>query len=533
MSKDEKLHLLKKCQSANGWKRVGAFHHDGIAIPLSALHSQDSCGIGDFYDLIPLIDWCKEVKFDTIQLLPLNDSAHDPSPYNAISSCALHPIYLSLLHLPFVKKDEKLLKEIEYLKKFNETKHIAYADVLLAKEQFFKKYFHLYGKKVLHSQKAKSFIKKNEWLLPYALFKILKEIFHHTHFQTWPKEIRLHTSEAIEELKHIHNEEIEYHYLLQYLCYTQFSTIKKHANRKKIWIKGDIPILISPDSADVWYHTELFVTDFSAGAPPDFYNKEGQYWGFPLYNWKVMKNNHFAWWKTRLLYASHFYDIFRIDHVIGFFRIWAILIGRPAKEGSFVPADESLWEQQGREILQQLLSFTDMLPIAEDLGVVPDVVRPTLKQLGICSTKIMRWERLWDKNKTFILPQDYPLISMTSLSTHDSPTLAQWWRDYPEEVEPLCKQKLWMYQKTLTKDQRESILYDSHHTKSLFHINLLQEYLNLHEDLSWDSIDDERINIPGKILSTNWVYKFKPSIEELTSHSSLRYNLQKILIKNI
>ncbi len=203
--------------------------------------------------------------------------------------------------------------------------------------------------------------------------------------------------------------------------------------------------------------------------------------------------------------------------------------GRPAKEGKFIPEDESLWGAQGKEILSELCTFSDMLPIAEDLGLVPDVVPPTLASLGICSTKVMRWERNWQGDKTYIEPSDYPPISMTCLSTHDSPTLAQWWRDFPDEVEPLCKQKKWSYTPILSFEKRLELLQDSHMTASLFHINLLQEYLALIPSLIHLDINEERINIPGQVLPSNWTYRFKPSIEQLVAHQELKSYLQQML----
>jgi 4-alpha-glucanotransferase len=242
-----------------------------------------------------------------------------------------------------------------------------------------------------------------------------------------------------------------------------------------------------------------------------------------------MEKNNYKWWETRLSYANNFYDIYRIDHVIGFFRIWAIQLNCPAKEGKYLPADESLWGPQGEEILTKLISFSDMLPIAEDLGVVPDVVRPILKRLGICSTKVMRWERNWHTDKHFIPLKQYPPISMTCVSTHDSETLGEWWKVFPEEATPLALSKHWKYDPHLSIDQRAELLHDAHHTSSLFHINLLQEYLGLCPELAWPDVEQDRINIPGKILPTNWTYKFRTSFEEIAESLPLKKYMHKIL----
>ncbi len=292
---------------------------------------------------------------------------------------------------------------------------------------------------------------------------------------------------------------------------------------------GDIPILVSTESADVWSHPELFDIHWQAGAPPDQYNPEGQCWGFPLYRWDVLRKTHFDWWKQRLTYASHFYDIYRIDHVIGLFRIWAIPNDKSSKEGSFLPSDPDTWEPQGREILETFINSCEMLPIAEDLGDVPECVPPVLKEMGICGTKVMRWERNWEEEGRFIPIQYYPPISLTTVSTHDSEPLQLWWKTSPEEAQEFAASKHWEYAPEITHFQHKEILWDSHHTSSLFHINLLQEYLALFPELVAPNPEDERINIPGKLLATNWTYRFRPSVEEIVAHKELAQAIEKVV----
>jgi 4-alpha-glucanotransferase len=226
--------------------------------------------------------------------------------------------------------------------------------------------------------------------------------------------------------------------------------------------------------------------------------------------------------------------MYRIDHVIGLFRIWAIPIGHPEIIGKFIPEDPALWIPQGKETLEMMITASPMLPIAEDLGFVQPIIRACLAELGIPGTKVMRWERLWDQDKSFIPYHAYPVISMTCVSTHDSPTLVQWWNTQPEEVQAFCAFKGWIgIPPQLTQEMRKEILWDSHHTASLFHINLLQEYLALFPELVWPNPEDERINIPGKVLPTNWTYRFKPSVETLISHQGLQGEISRLLSDNI
>jgi 4-alpha-glucanotransferase len=523
--------FLLRSKTHKQWKRIGIHPHHGINLPLSALHSERSAGIGEFFDLLPIIDWCQDLNFDFIQLLPLNNSnlESDPSPYNAISSCALNFLYLSLHALPHIEKLPHLQSKIKELQKFNDTEKIAYAEVSSHKLGWLKEYCDAVGNQILKTQECKKFLKKNPWVKPYALFKALKNTLKNTSWKTWPEDYRSPTSKKLEVLYKLYQEELPFYFVLQFLCFKQLKEVREYANKKGIYLMGDIPILLSPESVDVWQYPQFFDTHLSAGAPPDKYNEEGQNWGFPLFNWESLRKSNFSWWKERLKVAENFFDIFRLDHVIGFFRIWAIPPHHPSKEGYYIPEEEKEWTPQGEELLSMIAASTSMLPIAEDLGTVPECVRPCLQSLGICGTKVMRWERNWGGDGRYTPYQDYPQISITCLSTHDMETVSLWWKEFPEEAKAFAAFKHWNYSPTLTLKQKEEILRDSHHTSSLFHVNLLQEYLSLFPELIHTHPEDERINIPGTTLPSNWTYRFKPSVEELISHKGLFDKVQQIL----
>jgi 4-alpha-glucanotransferase len=516
--------------TGKAWENIGVQPHHGIHIPLSSLHSEQSCGIGEFFDLIPLIEWCCRLKIDLIQLLPLNNSEVDPSPYNSFSSCALNPIYLSLHALPYLEDNPQLKKPLKELSALNTARRVPYLQVFSHKINWLHLYFDEMGKKIIASKECKLFIEQNPWVEYYALYKALSSRFMGTPSKSWPLEIRKPPSqEDLKALLKKHEIEASFYTALQYLCFIQLKKVKEHANQRGIFLMGDLPFLMGGESADVWEYPDYFIHTLKAGAPPDSYNKEGQNWGFPIIAWEEMRKTHFSWWKQRLGYAENFFDLFRLDHVLGFFRIWAIPSEHSSKEGHFIPLDENEWELQGKELLKMIASSTRMLPIAEDLGVVHKMVRPCLKEIGICGTKLMRWERKWEEDKSFIPPQQYAPISLTCVSTHDSETLTLWWRDVGDEAKAFAEYKHWAYTPNLTRDQREEILWDSHHTSSLFHINLLQEYLALFPELIWPNPEDERINIPGKVLSTNWTYRFRPTVEEITSHEDLFLKMKKII----
>jgi 4-alpha-glucanotransferase len=514
-------------KSKTQWDKIGFFPHVGIGLPLSALHSQKSCGIGEFYDLCPLITWCSSLKIDIIQLLPLNDSGADPSPYNALSSLALSPIYLSLHKLPSLSPE--LEQKIMELAVLNSAERVSFQTVLTRKMHLLSLYFEENKESLLCNPSFISFKRENSWLEPYALFKVLQKQFEQAPLSSWPDEVKYITQDALQTLYKEHEKEAHFYEVLQYLCFTQLSFIKKQANAQGVFLKGDLPILISPNSVDVWTKPELFNLDLSVGAPPDLYAPEGQDWGFPSFHREAMKKHDFAWWKTRLQYASHFYDLYRIDHVVGLFRLWCIPRGEIAQKGFFVPKDENLWGPHGKELLEFFLENCPMLPIAEDLGVIPNQVRPLLADLGIAGTKVMRWERNWTTDLQFIDPQLYPPFSLTCVSTHDSPTLEQWWKEFPEEVAVYIKQKNWPYNAKISQEQRRVILKESLTSASIFHINLFSEYLALIPELVWENPDMERVNIPGIILPTNWTYKCRKSIEEICAHVGLHIEMKNLL----
>jgi len=497
------------------WKTIGQKAHHGIALPMSAVRSKHSCGVGEFLDLLLVIDFCKKIHFDTIQLLPLYDTGNDVSPYNAVSSCALDPMYLSLRELPLLEKS--LVEEFGSFEEMNRSAQVALHAVKQKKMRWLYRYYQHAFSALSQDVSYKEFCKEHRgWLQGYAQFKSLSHQFQHIHWSLWTK-------------PYPETPDADFYIFLQFLCFKQMSQVKKYASMQGCFIKGDIPILVSSDSADVWAEPYLFDLNVIAGAPPDQYNAQGQKWSFPIFHWDAMRESGYAWWKRRLHVAENFYHIYRIDHVVGLFRIWAIPKDKKATEGHFVPWDFHLWERQGREVLDMMVKASLMLPIAEDLGTIPKEVPLVLKEFGICGTKVMRWEKRWHHGQEFIPLNEYEPLSLTTVSTHDSDTLAMWWKDEPESAKMWAGRKGWRYHPELSGAERFSYLYDAHHSASYFHVNLLQEYLALFPDLVAEKLEEERINIPGTILPTNWAYRFKPSLEEMLGNSALIEKMRSLI----
>ncbi len=522
---------MKKNQknlTENSWDKIGLNHHHGINLTLSSLHSKESCGIGEFYDLIPIIKLLETIGFDLIQLLPLNDMGFETSPYNALSSCALNPIYLSLNKLPFLEKDSKLKQSLIRFKKFTYLHRVAYSSVLSEKIEFLWEYFHKFSTLFEKDTRFQDFLTKHTWIKQYALFKALKDHYKDKNWKEWREVDKNPTKRHLKALMERNSKSILFYSIVQYLCFSQMRKVKQVANSHGIFLKGDIPILISPESMDVWLYREEFNQEVLAGAPPDNFNEEGQLWGFPTYNWKHIRQDNYRWWKRRLNIAEEFYDIFRIDHIIGFYRIWGINKGLKAIEGRYIPKE--IWTQliQGEEILNKLLSFATMLPIGEDLGLDIIHIQKSMKSLGIAGTRVMRWEKTHPSNQ-FIPLKEYEPLTLSTVSTHDSETLEEWFNQNQKESLHFCTSHNIPYEKKLTPELRFNLLKASHSTSSLFHINLLGEYLALFDNMIWQEKEFERINIPGKVLPTNWVYKLRPSVEEIISHKELQIRLKSLI----
>jgi 4-alpha-glucanotransferase len=326
---------------ADTWKGAG------VAIPVFSLRSGNSFGVGEFTDLKPLADWCRRTGLKLIQILPVNDTSAthtwvDSYPYAAISAFALHPLYLNLNCLVAGKK-KSLPKTLETERnRLNALDAVDYESVMKAKLKFVRKIFPRRKKETFALPDYQKFFEQNQhWLEPYAAFCFLRDKFGTSDFSRWP-EYRRYQQNEIEKLvagdSNVRTE-IELIYFIQFHLHLQLKEATEYAHARDVIMKGDIAIGVYRHSADVWQQPELFHTDRQAGAPPDAFAAKGQNWGFPTYNWQLMKEDGFSWWKKRFTQMSSYFDAFRIDHILGFFRIWS----SPAHAvegilGIFVPA---------------------------------------------------------------------------------------------------------------------------------------------------------------------------------------------------
>ena len=301
----------------------------GTAIPVFSLRSKDDCGVGDFMDIIRLVDWAVSTGQNFIQLLPVNDTTMthtwtDSYPYNANSTFALHPMYIRLSELGVLADKERMKYYANEADKLNRLPAVDYERVNEIKTSYTHEIFAQEGKKTIDSADFKAFVEKNRhWLEPYAAFCTLRDSFGTPEFSKW-KEYSKYSPEVLAKVLRERPEDINFVEYQQYHLDKQMRKVHEYATSKGVALKGDIPIGISRTSVDAWVYPDLFYMDCQAGAPPDEFSVLGQNWGFPTYNWEVMNRDGFAWWKARFRKMAEYFDAYRIDHILGFFRIWQI-----------------------------------------------------------------------------------------------------------------------------------------------------------------------------------------------------------------
>lgn len=422
---------LLRSKTSVKWQSIGTGRRSGVAVPLFSIHSKNSVGIGEIPDLNMLIDWCADNSISILQLLPLNDVGNDFAPYNSQSTFAIEPSYISIKKLR--KADLKpYRKELRELKK-NFLKNSGRVNYGIKKEKLtlLRKIFD--STDVDSIESYNKYVEKNlHWLKFYAIFKVLTTMHSGKSWTDWELKYRYISSLNSEKIYRNNLSEIKFIYWIQWQLFEQLCSVKKYARRKKVYLMGDLPFLVARNSADVWAYKNYFKIHLSSGAPPDMYFSRGQRWGMPPYNWENIAADEFSYIKERLKYAENFYDMFRIDHFVGLFRVWTIDMKAPEElqgsSGRFDPEDERLWEDHGRTILNEMNNATVMLPCAEDLGTVPECSDKVLKEFGVTGINVQRWEKKWNGRFEFIDPENYRTNSVATVSTHDSSTLPAWYK---------------------------------------------------------------------------------------------------------
>jgi 4-alpha-glucanotransferase len=485
---------LLRSSARKNWKRIGIKRRSGVVVPLFSVYSKRSAGTGEIPDLKLVVDWCIKSGISIIQLLPMNELGYDSSPYNSISTFALEPMYLRLGDLksvdlrPFENKFKKLKQKFSYSRAKTDYS-IKNSKLELLKD--------IFKKADLNNTEFIRFIRKNNyWLFDFAAYKVLKEKNKFKSWENWYKHEVNYSRKLRNDVLKKYKRKILFYYWVQWQLYEQMKEARAYANKNGVYIMGDLPFLISRDSADIWSHRKYFNLHLSSGAPPDMYFAFGQNWGSPTYNWNNIAKDKFTYLKKRIRYAENFYDMYRIDHFVGLFRIWSVDMrasagGHEAMSGKFVPENKNRWESHGKKIIREMLKSSHMLPCAEDLGTVPACSYKTLKEYGIPGIDFQRFYRRPRKNFEFVKPGEYRKNSSAVISTHDSSFFPQWWNYEAGTIDKALFEYL-CNQNNIKGQNFKNIIYklfDKKHSnkrrlfwkKNIRDANILLKILNLKE----------------------------------------------------
>ncbi len=444
----------------------------GILEPVFAIRTEDDLGIGDTEGVRQMIDWCHRHKLNLFQTLPINETSDDNSPYNAISSQAIEPATLAVSpkHIPDLATatfqdiaKRRLLSELNKGPvNYPKVKALKRKLLNVAFANFLTQHFNRETKRALE---FRAFMMENaEWLSDYTLFRVLMEENGNTPaWDRWQPEHRgpRRARTWLLSLPERRRDDLMQHQLffayVQWIAFSQWQAVKAYATTRQVYLMGDIPFGVGRCSADVWANTSIFDLDWSGGAPPEptfkqypFTEKWGQNWGIPHYRWDELRRHDFAWWRVRVGNIQKVFHLYRIDHVLGFFRIYSFP-WTPDRNAEFLPLTEdeaaaktggrrpgfkpfpddtpehqAANQAQGEEILRVVLEASgDTTVVAEDLGVVPEYVPPTLLKLGVPGFRIPMFLR--EPDGRYADPKRYPRLSLAQPATHDhTPLAAQW-----------------------------------------------------------------------------------------------------------
>ncbi|MBI5244023.1 MAG: 4-alpha-glucanotransferase [Elusimicrobia bacterium] len=503
----------------------------GVIAPLSALLTRRDLGIGFIGALEPFFDWMESAGLSVISLLPLNDLAPlDSCPYSAISALAADPIYITLQdvfeikHIPELRRRFDEMFESREAELCRNAEHIHFGDARALKvrmlEEAFKRFDEReYERDTRRAQEFRSFLARNRWLADYALFKTIKEDRGWESWLHWPEGLRERDPRILADYRLKRAPRIRFHQFVQWQFHLQWRAAREKAAARGILLFGDLPFGLSKESAEVWSRPEDFDLHFKMGAPPDWYSKLGQDWGLPAYRWPEMKSRGHAFWRARIRQAAELFDLFRLDHAVGFFRTWRL--EKDPRLGHFDVEPEETQRERGSEFFRMALEEAGRSkPVAEDLGIIPPFVREALSLLGIPGYKVARWEKLEDELR-FKHPSDYAPCSVAVSGTHDTPTLAAWWEEMPKDERSLYWDMVQGRPQATPPDAQgelppfaaahEAILANLYSAGSALALIQFQDVFGA----------KERINVPATIGDHNWTYRIPYAAEDLLSDPAL------------
>lgn len=517
----------------------------GTAVPLFALRTASDFGIGDFADIPKIVDWATRTGQHIIQFLPLNDttsldSCHMSHPYNPVSAFALHPIYVRPPKAGVLSDKKLMARFTQRAMHLNSMKSIDYGGVLRLKIDYMRAIYEDNIQVILEDVAFSDFVAANaSWLRPYAAFCILRDSNETQCFEHWGA-YSVYDEDKVSAFLEAQSHEANFVFFYQYTLHKQLAEAVRYAHEHNVLLKGDLPIGVSPHSVDVWCAPAMFDMSRQAGAPPDYFSQHGQVWGFPLYDWKAMEQDGYSWFKARVRNMAQYFDCCRLDHVMGYFRMWAVPLGQSEGAcGHYVPCipdvpievNELLWKQNGLNHLGAIVGATSMLLCGENIGTVPAGADDVLKQLGVLSLEIQQLPR---DGYPFRWPDTYPYMSVCSTSNHDMNVLRSWWKhDYTaaQQLYDLVLHHDLTAPDEATPDMCEEILAQNLGSSSMLAIFPIQDWLSIDADLRNPDPDSERVNNPMS-LDNRWDYRMHIPLETLVAAAEFNKRVRMLIAQS-
>jgi 4-alpha-glucanotransferase len=501
----------------------------GLLIPLFSIPSTTSWGIGEIGDLRPMCAWLERAGQRLLLMLPINEMpVAESSPYSALSAMAIDPQFITLAAVEdfaAIGGEDGLEPEWRArLASVRSTPAVDYASVRALKSMALHRAFARFDEKEWkhHSPRAAEFRayadEQRWWLDDYALFRALHAHFDERPWTDWPQPVRDRLPDAVADARAELDDDIRYRKYVQWIAGEQWAAARRAAGHVRLF--GDLPFAVSGDSADVWARQDEFNPALSVGVPPDLFSATGQDWGLPAYRWDVLAERDFDWLRQRARRNVDLFDGYRVDHLVGFYRMYVRPLG--GGEGVFMPAVQVEQTALGERILQ-VFAESGAEIIAEDLGVIPDFVRLSLTRLGIPGYRVFRWERHWKQDRQpFRDPLEYPPASVATSGTHDTEPLVMWWEQAPEG-ERNAVMNIPSIRDRLTVDERAQAVREERLAPTVRAV-LLDVLCASGSDLVILPVQDvfgwqARINQPATVGDANWTWKLPWPSDRLESES--------------
>jgi 4-alpha-glucanotransferase len=545
----------------------------GVLVPLFALRSENDLGIGDVAALRQFIDWIAGIGFKVVQLLPINETGTDNSPYNAISAMAIEPatLHLATDSPPELTREDfdKVLVDVDLPSLRRGA--VKYRHVKKLKRRLLERAFANFSVRASEERRTafRKFCEEEaEWLRDYTFFRALMEQNEDSPtWSRWPAQYqslqraKTWLSDLPPDRQSTIRDSQDFFCYVQWIAHQQWRDVKSYAEARGVALVGDIPFGVSYYSADVFSRPDEFVLDWFGGAPPEphfkddaFTQKWGQNWGIPLYRWSAMRANNFEWWRERVRAVRRVFHLFRIDHVQGFYRIYAFP-WRPRKNKEFLPLDNNQMLERTSGCAPHFVPRDDETPenseankrdgekylrvvleeagagrvIGEDLGVVPDYVRPSLYSLGIAGFKIPQWET---RNEKIVPGEEYPRLAVATYATHDHKPIRALWEEAFEYSTATSEQSRSELEKIARFAGLDSKIERLDFEKD-FHPAIMEALFKSNAWLAIVMITDllarrYRFNVPGTKAKWNWTQRMQRSVAELRSSRKERKRMQLI-----